>query len=168
MLRKYYCFKKRAISDKKIIYGVSRGIALVEVIASMGIAVVVITSLLSLSLYTLRSSLASKLQLQATKVATRESELLRAYRDSLDTWEEFTAAVSGCVNSSCHMNLDASEVISGSVVDGVGLETVTRSFKVTAVDANTMRVTITAAWQIAGTTKSTHIYTDLTNWRKVF
>lgn len=149
--------------------------ALVEVIAALGIAVVVITSLVSLSLFTLRSSLSSKLQLQGTKVATREAELIRAYRDgSTVLWADFVDAVKGCRGANtCCMADDGSAVLSGPCADGTGIEIVYRSFTTSRSDGsqvqsgdNTVRVDIIATWLIGGATKNTHLYTDLTNWRK--
>jgi Tfp pilus assembly protein PilV len=157
----------------------SKGMALVEVIAALGIAVVVITSLVSLSLFTLRSSLSSKLQLQGTKVATRESELIRSYRDSdAQTWATFVAGVRNCYGgANCCMNSGGTAVLlnqATSCVDGTGLEVVTRSFTATKVDGssqvgltdNTVRFDIKATWTVGGAEKTTHLYTDLTNWRR--
>ena len=155
----------------------SKGIALVEVIAALGIAVVVITSLVSLSLFTLRSSLSSKLQLQGTKVATRESELIRSYRDNAGVpWASFVDAVKGCTDSSkCCMKSDGSGLQPGGVcTDGTGAELVTRSFTASKLDGFTplasgddaVRINIVATWTIGGQEKTTHLYTDLTNWRK--
>jgi Tfp pilus assembly protein PilV len=153
-----------------------KGMALVEVIAALGIAVVVITSLVSLSLFTLRSSLSSKLQLQGTKVATREAELIRAYRDRSDVpWNDFVSAIRGCYNTNvCCMDSGGSAVQSGECTDGSGIEIVKRSFTVTRLDGtsqlqsgdNAARVNIVATWLVGGANKTTHLYTDLTNWRK--
>ena len=152
-----------------------KGIALVEVIAALGIAVVVITSLVSLSLFTLRSSLASKLQLQGTKVATRESELIRSYRDATGrSWEMFLTDVMNCYGErECCVNGGA--IQASACVDGVAAERVTRSFMVTNVSGgqinpttdNIARFNIKASWTVGGATKVTHIYTDLTNWRSI-
>jgi len=153
-----------------------KGMALVEVIAALGIAVVVITSLVSLSLFTLRSSLSSKLQLQGTKVATREAELIRAYRDRSDVpWGDFILAISSCFGTDvCCMDSGGSTVQTGECTDGSGIELVRRSFTATRLDGvsqlqagdNATRVNIVATWLVGGADKSTHLYTDLTNWRK--
>lgn len=168
------------ISTHKIKTMMSKGIALVEVIAAMGIAVVVITSLVSLSLFTLRSSLASKLQLQGTKMATRESELIRAYRDFSDrTWESFLTDVQSCTGTAiCCIALNASSIYKGSATscqEGTGTELVTRTFTVTnlgggSIDPSTdnvARFKIKASWTVGGQVKSTYLYTDLTNWRRM-
>ena len=73
--------KKVYISDK-------RGIGLIEVIAALAIAVIVITALVSMAIFTLRSSLESKLLLESTKQANVELELIRALRDSYPYWDD--------------------------------------------------------------------------------
>jgi hypothetical protein len=161
-------------TKKYIFANAQKGMALVEVIAALGIAVVVITSLVSLSLFTLRSSLSSKLQLQGTKVATRESELIRAHRDSSGVlWDDFVTAIRGCYGANtCYMEPDGSAIRSGVWTDGTGIEVVERSFTATRLDGSQLqsgdrivRIDVVATWLVGGADKSTHLYTDLTDWR---
>lgn len=152
----------------------SKGIALVEVIAALGIAVVVLTSLVSLSLYTLRSTLDTKLQLQATKVAAREAELVRTFRDTSDDWEGFINNIRVCYGSTtCCINAVTMVLITGTCTDGVSPENTTRYFTAANSSGGQLgltdgiaRITITARWTVGGVNKYTHIYTDLTNWNK--
>jgi len=153
------------------------GFGLVEVIAALGISVVVLTSLVSLSLFSLRSSLQSKLQLEGTKLANRELELVRAFRDSAIAWENgtdgFLDTVVGCTSAaSCHMVFSgAVNVASGSITQGAGAEAITTRFYVTRPDGtalqsgdNEVRVTVEVSWTVASSTKYARLYTDLTNW----
>lgn len=165
------------------------GLGLIEVIAALGIAVVVVTSLVSLSVFTLRSSNKGKLFLRASKLANQELELVRAYRDS-QPWETFVdsavlATGTGCANGNqCHMTINSSQALvisAGSFTeDPGGLNEITYYFTVTdpiseagevnpgAVDSNdpVLRIEVTAMWDFNGeNSESTHIYTDVSNWR---
>lgn len=141
-----------------------KGIALVEVIAALGIAVVVITALVSLSIFTLRSSLRSKLMLEGTKIANRELELVRAYRDS-NTWADFVYGVANCVNSDCSMDLSGTLVNNSPTVQGSGVEAISRSFRVNFISDDTVRVSVAVTWDVGDDAKGAYLYTDLTNWR---
>ena len=146
------------------------GIALVEVVAALGIAVVVITSLVSLAIFTMRSSLRSKLLLEGTKHASRQIELLRAYRDNPGiTWDIFKNELDpNCTGGdSCNINenLNITTGKADSGPDTPPLEQVYRYFTVTNVTNDSVDITAVAEWQIGGETKSTHMYTTLTNWR---
>ena len=142
-----------------------KGIALVEVIAALGIAVIVITSLVSLSISTMRSSLKGKLLLEGSKIANREIELVRAFRDNSVTWEApgFLSILS-CTSSPCYMNVDGSGITSGSAVDGSGTEAITRYFTVTN-SADIVRVSVSVTWKVGNDTHGAYIQTDLSNWR---
>jgi len=150
-----------------------KGIALVEVIASIGIAVVVITSLVSLSISTLRTSLKSKLLLEGSKIANRELELVRAYRDNSITWEQFISDVTSCI-APCSMKTDGSGITYGLTTENPNTtEALVRSFTATTpggaqltsgVD-NTARISVTVTWTVGGETKGAYLYTDLTSWR---
>lgn len=72
---------------KKILNN-QKGIGLIEVIAALGIATIVITALVSMAIFTLRSSLESKLLLESTKQANVEIELIRALRDKSAFWDD--------------------------------------------------------------------------------
>ncbi len=140
---------------------------LVEVIAALGISVVVITSLLSLTLFSLRTSLTSSLLMEGTKAANVETELIRAYRDSID-WDTFSGEFLSCTDSSvgCHIDKTSLKVTTGYesfVSSGV---TVTTGFYVTDSDTNIIHVTVKSSWDIGGQTKNTYVYTDFTNWQK--
>lgn len=153
-----------------------KGIGLVEVIAALGIATVVIVSLASLSIFTLRANLQSKLLLQGSKLAEQELELVRALRDSTPSWKNdvdgFLDKMALCVrlNSNatnvCHMT-DLT-VVSGEGIAGSGLEQITTGFYLTYPESgNTdlVRVNVAVKWNIGGSDKYAHIYSDLSNWR---
>ncbi len=154
----------------------SLGIGLVEVIAAVGVAVIVITSLVSLSVFSLRSSLQSKLYLEGTKTANKQIELVRAVRDVTANWSTFITLVTPC-SAACNMTeptggMIAPTVSVGSKITGTGLSSVTHFFTATNVNGGvlvstdqTVRVRASASWPIGGRTISTNVYTDLTNWR---
>lgn len=163
---------------------VPNGFALVEVIAALGISALVITALISLSISTLRTSLDSKLLLEGTKIANREVELVRAYRDGYEgtvprTWEQFIDSVYLCNNSNspCSMSLVASHdpvIDTPSYEHQDTLEEITRSFTVTYIDGNiipvdtypaVVRVSVSVRWTVGDQEKGSYIYTDLSNWR---
>ncbi len=160
-------------------FNLKEGIALVEVIAALGIAMVVITAMVSLSIYTLRSSTDSKMLMEGTKVTTREIELVRAYRDTPElSWDDFLDSIKGCIDIDHPCYIDDSDInglhviVDSSVSVGTGIEEIKRSFTATRVNGTQLvagdtvaRITATATWEIGGIAKSTHIYTDLTNWR---
>jgi Tfp pilus assembly protein PilV len=156
----------------------NKGIGLVEVIAALGITLMTITALVSLALYTMRTSLQSKLTLEGSKMATREMELVRAYRDRSPTWNDFitTLSSSNCEVDSgpgiCHMETDIATLapVSGTFVETVDNQAVTRSFSADldpegTGDNNVVYITVTVSWSIAGRTHQTNLYTYLTNWR---
>ncbi len=159
-----------------------KGIGIIEVVAALGISVIVLTSLVSLSLFTLRSSLKSKLLLEGTKLASRELELIRAYRDASTVWYDgsgstgFLYDVIGCTDlaNACHMDYAVGLGVddSGYTTEGVGAETVTRYFIATRQDGTPLQVTdevvriaVVVSWEVGGETKYARLYTDLTNWR---
>lgn len=156
------------------------GIGLVEVIFALGISVVIITSLVSLSLFTLRSSLQSKLMLQGTKLLTQELEMVRAYRDKESTtWENFLTNVRGCSGSNrCSVPADFSVITAAEKILTVDGADVTIYFQAHQIDASGnalpigpsaspdfVRISGTASWVIGSQTKYVHNYTDLSNWR---
>jgi len=149
-----------------------KGIGIVEVIAALGLSIIVLTSLVSLSLFTIRSSLHSKLLLEGTKLANREIELVRAFRDASAEWENgtdgFLDEMINCTNG-CHMS--GLSVGAGADVMGAGPEQITRSFEATRVDGNALqsgdeevRISVEVEWDVGTDTKYARLYTDLTNW----
>ena len=159
-----------------------KGFALVEVIAALGVSALVITALISLSISTLRTSLDSELLLEGTKIANREVELVRAYRDgyvSEDTprsWEDFINAVYACtIDTPCHMDTAGGEPLQGYLTEPpTGAKAVTRSFTVTDIEGNTIdvanppsvvRISVSVTWTVGDQQKGSYIYTDLSNWR---
>ncbi len=143
-----------------------KGIALVEVIAALGIAIIVITSLVSLSISTMRSSLKSKLLLEGSKIANREVELVRAFRDNSATWEApgFLSMVSQCGATPCSMKVDGSGFNTSATTEGTGTEAITRSFTA-AESGGVVRVSVSVTWKVGNDTHGAYIQTDLTNWR---
>lgn len=156
-----------------------KGLGLVEVIAAFSISIVVITSLVSLAIFTMRSSLNSKLLLEGTRIATREIERVRALRDSSTDWTAFldevksgtgadcTCATSPCAKK-CTMVVSPLSVTSGQTTETIDNQAITRYFNITT-DANDpsniVRVSVFVSWNIGGQNKGTHVYTDLTNWQ---
>ena len=148
-----------------------------ETIVALGIAVVVITSLVSLSIYSLRSSLQSKLLLQGTKLANEELERLRAKRDGV-SWTDFVNELTGaggvgCVASDCNIN-SGLIVQSGQETLGSGAEAITRYFRVSNPDPNSndvdptvgvLRFSVSVNWRVGSEDRATFIYSDLSNWR---
>lgn len=156
-----------------------KGIGLVEVIAALGVSVVVLTSLVSLALFTVRSSLESKLLLEGTKLASRELELVRAFRDASNEWENgtdgFLDSVMPCTDAAnaCHMVYSPGLSVdnSGSATEGTGAETITRQFTATRQDGTPLqsgdevvRIAVQVSWDVGSETKYARLYTDLTNW----
>jgi Tfp pilus assembly protein PilV len=152
-----------------------QGIGLVEVLAALGISVIAITALVSLSIYTIRISLQNKLELMGSQRATRERELVRAFRDKSTSWEQFLTDLNsaGCTTR-CHIEQPTSDTfapVSGSASESVeGSVVLTRSFTIApdpnnTSDNNIRLVTITVSWSIAGVTHTTHLYTYLSNWK---
>lgn len=162
-----------------------KGIGLVEVMAAFSISIVVITSLVSLALYTVRSSLNSKLLLEGTKIANRELERVRAYRDTRLDWSTFTndldlgsggldctcpdsVSCTGAGLKQCSMILSPTlDVVEGTAVETIDGQPVTYYFNVTPDPNdpnNIVRVTVEVSWRVGGQNKYTHVYTDLSNW----
>ncbi len=159
-----------------------KGFALVEVIAALGVSALVITALISLSISTLRTSLDSELLLEGTKIANREVELVRAYRDgyvSEDTprsWETFINTVQNCYDTTpCSMGIGGTEIISTPSSEGTGAKQVTRSFVATQTNGDSLagvspqpsvvRISVSVTWTVGDQQKGSYIYTDLSNWR---
>jgi Tfp pilus assembly protein PilV len=155
-------YKKMSKNNKE------SGIALVEVIAALGIAVVVITSLVALSLSTMRASLKSKLLLEGSKIASREVELVRAFRDNSPSWADFLA-ITGCTSlNPCSMYADGSGInTSGPTTEGSGTEILTRSLTATDTkgDGSIIRISVSVVWSVGNENHGSYIQTDLTNWR---
>jgi Tfp pilus assembly protein PilV len=150
-------------------YKNQKGIGLIEVIAALGISVIAITALVSLALYTMRLSLQSKLELMGAEKATREREMLRAYRDRSTSWASFINGISVAhtCNTGCYMDTSALTPVNGTNSETVeGSITLNRGFVATvdAGDSNIVHVTVTVSWNIGGQARSTHLYTYLTNW----
>lgn len=159
-----------------------KGLGLIEVIAAFSISIVVITSLLSLAITTMRASLNSKLLLEGTKIATREIERVRALRDSSVSWVQFlddvdssdgdgancTCNAAPCAKK-CSMSLVPSlSVSTGQTVEVIDNQSITHYFNITKDQYdpdNIARVSVFVDWSIGGIAKSTHVYTDLTNWQ---
>lgn len=150
------------------------GVGLVEVIAALGISIIVITSMVSLAVFTLRSSLQSKLLLQGTKLANEELERVRAYRDTR-AWTDFVTDLSSCTgNAKCSINNSLVLATSDDVINLGTLEELHRYFRVSdqidgdgTIEATdtVLRISVVTTWTIAGQTKSTYVYTDLSSWR---
>ncbi len=169
--------------DTKIKTNSQKGFTLVEVVAALGISALVITALISLSISTLRISLDSKLLLEGTKRASRQIELVRAYRDGEGSsgiprgWRDFIDDLRDCsvFNSpfSCHMEDDGS-LRGGVGYKGTGAEQIAYQFKMTDVQGvpleptdypDIVRISVSVTWKVGDEQKGSYIYTDLSNWR---
>lgn len=154
-----------------------KGIGLIEVIAALGVALVVITALVSLSLTTLRTSSNTKYFQEATALGTKQVELLRAYRDNSNNWDDFVTDMQSCDaendDSYCEMVVSSGISISlDRLRDPSDAEPVAVYFAATAEDGSPLsgteqlvRVEVIATWSLANDVKETHIYTEFTNWR---
>jgi prepilin-type N-terminal cleavage/methylation domain-containing protein len=173
---------KNIKKDNKVIK-TQKGFALVEVIAALGISALVITALISLSISTLRTSLDSELLLEGTKVANREIELVRAYRDGVDaatgearSWEDFISDIGGCYQPTpCSIDVDNGVIVGSSSDQGSGAKKVTRSFVASTTSGDSLlgitpipsvvRISVSVTWKVGDKDKGSYIYTDLSNWR---
>lgn len=158
----------------------TRGIGLVEVIAALGISIVVITALVSLSLFTIRTSLRSRLTLKGAEIASKELELVRAFRD-WNTWANFVSAMQQCddpTSSKCSVSSSGggfSVIVNPDVSDSDGVAVYFKAIDpivgditgdTTAIETTdpVIRIAVTAEWNVAGP-RTTSVYTDLTNWQ---
>jgi len=157
------------------------GIGLVEVIFALGVSILVITSLVSLALFTLRSSLQSKLLLQGTKYANQELELVRAYRDTAPIWNSFIDDIRSC--NSCSIDVAgmtvnaAPKCFSGGSVVSCGVsnaDKVTVEFQARNTDGSVIgagnypdviRVSVTTSWEVGGDSRAVYNNTEFSNWR---
>lgn len=155
----------------------NKGMGLIEVIASLGIATVITTSLVALSIFTLRSSLKSKLLLEGSNVANREMEWIRAYRDTV-TWSNFNSAINQCkvtgpTDTTIKCHIDYSDLSNVIVVLGevptlanLKVDEVSRGFYVLSDSTSTLiKVMVVAKWRDGAQIKSTTLRSDFTNWQ---
>lgn len=149
------------------------GIGLVETMIAIGIAIIVITALVSLSLFTLRSSLQSKLNLQGTKVANQQLELVRAYRDT-QGWDQFisTLQVRNCANNNCYVTTGLSLVSGLGEINPGTAEEIDYYFRITDPEdgfvewnEKLLRVSVTVHWVVGSEDRYTYNYTDVSDWR---
>lgn len=151
-----------------------KGIGLVEVIAALGLAVIILTTLVALSLFTLRSQVKSNLLLEGTKMANREIELVRAYRDTSLSWEDFISSLtSNNCYVACHVNFSGNmSIVSGpETINSGAANQISRQFRATKTDgtlldlsSNVVRISVDVSWVVGEKTESTSVYTDLTSW----
>jgi len=151
-----------------------RGIGLVETMLALGIGIIIITSMVSLAIFTLRSSLQNRLNLEGTQYANQEIEQIRAFRDAR-AWSEFIQEVDGsvgpdCFTSQCHMgNAAVPTVLSGEqVINEDTPEEVHKSFMLTdqsSGEFSLIRVAVTVSWNVGSDTRYAHSYTEMSNWR---
>lgn len=169
--------QKKENRINKILNLNNRGMGLIEVIAALGIATMVVTSLVSLSIFSLRSSLKSKLLLESSKVANRELELIRSYRDR-NAWADFLTSMQACVPTSvpgnpkfptCNMDLNGSVINAGidptNDLQDLAIDQVGRGFYAERQD-DLIKITVVAYWKEGNTIKNTTLRTDLTNWQQ--
>ena len=151
------------------------GIGLIETLLALGVGIIIITAMVSLSIFTLRASLQNKLQISGTQLASQEIELVRALRDSKDTWKDFTDAVDGtvgpdCFNNDCYMANAATPTVSsgkGKIAPDTA-EEVVKSFRITDQSGGSktlLRVNVSITWKVGTDQKSAHTYTELSDWR---
>src|SRR5690606_10904067 len=134
-----------------------RGIGLVETMLALGIGVIIITSMVSLAIFTMRTSLQNKLNLEGTQLANQEIERVRAFRDSR-TWATFLADIDGsngidCFATDCHMVEGSSPTVGAGVyVIGQGTpQELRRSFRITDQSGGQdalLRISVTVNWRV--------------------
>lgn len=158
-----------------------QGIGLVETIVAMGVAVIVITSMVSLSVFTLRASTRGKLYLRGSKLADQQIELMRAYRDTRVSWQQFLTDASGCgPGAPCNLSADPGNAYNLKLYQSYYYENQNTPLEVrvtvNAIDAQTggainvattkiVRVTAQTRWKIGDQEKFNYVYTDLSDWR---
>ena len=154
----------------------NKGIGLIEVIAALGVATVITTSLVALSIFTLRASLKSKLFLESSKVANKEIELIRAYRDQ-NIWSNFTTELlANCKSATtppvpvCYMT-DTSGIAVNLNGPNPALATlpvteVSKGFYVVSDSTSDLiKVNVVVQWREGNLLKSTTLRSDFTNWQ---
>lgn len=167
----------------------NKGIGLIEVVAALAVSTLVTTSLVALTIFTLRTSLKTKLLLESSKLVTQEMEMIRAYRDS-NIWSDFRdIMLTNCKTSQnkpvCYMDKDASTgaitvksdvyISDGSTAatittDNVNGSKVARGFYVTDDSTDTpgtpIKINVVIQWNDSGEIKKNTMRADFTNWQE--
>lgn len=162
----------------KLTKKIRKAMGLIEVLIAVTVSVIALTAMVSMVVTALRSSLQSRMYLEATKLASQQLERVRAYRDS-KSWAEFTSELSGCyapsstdIGNTCHLlaNLGRNNgIFDGTAVGGTGIS---YYFYITDLNGDqissssppsNVRVTAIAFWD--GGAKQTTMITDLSNWQ---
>jgi Tfp pilus assembly protein PilV len=166
--------KKTNFNRLNIKQNMQSGMGLIEVIAALSVAVIIITALVSLAIFTLRSSLQSRLLLQSSKLTSEELERARAFRDVAASWNTnfLTPLRTSCVNSNCYFDNSLTLRTGSEIINPNTPSQITRYFRVSdptdgTIDGseNLIRVSVTVSWTVGNQTKYAHSYTDLSNWR---
>lgn len=155
-----------------------KGIGLIEIIGALGLSTVVIVAVATLSIKTLKTSVEGKMQLQVTKIANRELENVRAIRETSPAWQNgvdgFLDKVSACIRTGgstsqkCSIDPASLAVSNSPATSGTGVDAITRYFYVTypnSGNTNLVRVSVDVSYISGSTNKTTHTYTEFTNWR---
>jgi hypothetical protein len=159
-------------------YKKQSGIGLIETLLALGVGIIVITAMVSLAVFTLRASIQNKLTLAGTQLANQEIELIRAFRDS-QSWSEFIEDIDGTTGTDCFVDENPGgpcymvglNMVPGELIIDEGKPTeLKKSFTITDQDPpgdeSLVRVAVSVTWKIGSDTKSTHNYTELSNWRQ--
>jgi Tfp pilus assembly protein PilV len=157
-----------------VIRNIKKGMGLIEVLIAVTVSVIALTAMVSMVVTALRSSLQSRMYLEATKIANTQIEKVRALRDS-GSWSDFMVMSVACKSSNkCRMNIndlgygpDQPTVpylnsgiyynffvtdINGADIDSASASTTT-----------SVRITAEASWDNGA--KKTTMITDLSNWQ---
>lgn len=158
-----------------------QGIGLIETLAAVGIALIVITSLVSLAVFTLRTSLQSKLSLLGTKRANQQLELVRAFRDeNAGDWESVLGGLMNCHPSAvgakkCYMAGTVVEKSDTGFVENPAQpdELTTYFYASDASDGGALvdgdeviKISVTVEWKVGASDKAAYNYTYISNWRE--
>ena len=174
--------RKEALVSTRVLINKSKGFALVEVLLTLGISMLLVVGLVALGLFSLKSSVAARVNAEAGKTAQAELERLKLLRDAQAEWATFVQAVDGCADSAasetdgCHIQVLAGGTF--AVQPGPGeAETFTNyklnySFGATNLTGGNLTATDTTAlitqrtwWKIGDRPRSYIVQTILSDWR---
>jgi len=145
----------------------NKGMGLIEVLIAVTVSVIALTAMVSMVVTALRSSLQSRMYLEATKLANQQIERVRALRDST-TWSDTLTLLDGCTGSTkCSLASNLAKTTSPGTFEGLSysfqaIDAITGS-AIAAGTTTSVRITAEASWDNGA--KKTTMITDLSNWQ---